>query len=85
MITAERTETYQEEPLTKSIRRGVNSRVLLITAGVLAALSVIGMLPRWRVNAELANAVRDQRPTVSVVAPARHTIRSAAWRRRPMS
>jgi len=53
------------------IRRGISARALLGTLAVVTALFLVGMLPRWRANAELASAVRDQRPTVSVVAPQR--------------
>ena len=36
---------------------------------VSAALFLIAMTPRWRANAALESAARDQRPTVSVVSP----------------
>ncbi|HEY2625628.1 MAG TPA: efflux RND transporter periplasmic adaptor subunit [Candidatus Udaeobacter sp.] len=49
-------------------RRGLNGRVLFGALAVLAALFAVGMLPRWRANAALTSSVRDQRPTVSVIA-----------------
>jgi RND family efflux transporter MFP subunit len=53
------------------IKRGLNGRVLFGVLAVLAALFAVGMLPRWRANAALTSSVRDQRPTVSVVASQR--------------
>jgi len=48
-------------------RRGLSGRAVLGSLGVLTALFLVGMLPRWHANAALVKAVRDQRPTVSVV------------------
>src|SRR5258708_33383040 len=53
------------------IKRGLNSRVLLGTLAVLAALFAVGFIPRWRANAALTSSVRDQRPTVSVISSQR--------------
>jgi len=55
----------------KKIRLGLSGRAVLGTLVVLAALFLVGMLPRWRANAALADAARDQRPTVSVVSTQR--------------
>src|SRR5580700_8110204 len=51
----------------KKIRLGLSGRAVLGTLIVLAVLFLVGMLPRWRANAALTTAARDQRPTVSVV------------------
>lgn len=53
------------------IKRGLSGRVLFGTVGVITALFLVGMLPRWRANAALTSSVRDQRPTVSVIASQR--------------
>ena len=50
------------------IKRGLNGRVLFGTLAVLVALFAVGFVPRWRANAALTSSVRDQRPTVSVIA-----------------
>ena len=55
----------------KKIKRGLNGRALFGTLAVLATLFCVAMLPRWRANAALTNSVRDQRPTVSVIASQR--------------
>jgi membrane fusion protein, multidrug efflux system len=55
----------------KRIRRGLNAPVLFGTFGVLLALFATGFAPRWRANSALANSVRDQRPTVTVVSSQR--------------
>jgi RND family efflux transporter MFP subunit len=55
----------------KRIRRGLNAPVLFGTSGVLLALFAIGFVPRWRANSALANSVRDQRPTVTVISSQR--------------
>jgi RND family efflux transporter MFP subunit len=55
----------------KRIRRGLNAPVLFATSGVLLALFAIGFVPRWRANSALANSVRDQRPTVTVISSQR--------------
>jgi RND family efflux transporter MFP subunit len=54
---------------TPSFARGRALLVVLATISVLAALFFIAMTPRWRATAVLGRAVRDQRPTVSVVSP----------------
>jgi membrane fusion protein, multidrug efflux system len=54
-------------PSAKRIRRGLNAPVLFGTFGVLLALFATGVVPRWRANTALANSVRDQRPTVTVI------------------
>lgn len=55
----------------KKIQRGLNAPVLFGTFGVLLALFATGFVPRWRANAALANSVRDQRPTVTVISSQR--------------
>ena len=55
----------------KRIRRGLNAPVLFGTFGVLLALFAIGFLPRWKANSALANSVRDQRPSVTVISSQR--------------
>jgi multidrug efflux pump subunit AcrA (membrane-fusion protein) len=54
---------------TRSLARGHGFLAVLATMTVLAALFLIAMTPRWRANAVLESAARDQRPTVSVVSP----------------
>src|SRR5882672_11926211 len=49
------------------IKRRLSGRVLFGTVTVLAALFLVGFIPRWRANAALTSSVRDQRPTVSVI------------------
>ena len=67
------TATEQSENLkvnlgsSTKIRRGLNAPVLLSTLGILVALFAIGFVPRWQANSALANTVRDQRPTVTVI------------------
>src|SRR4030095_658969 len=69
MTTTEQIESFTTslQSSAKSIRRGLSGRAVLGTLVVLATLFFVGMFPRWRGNAALANAARDQRPTVSVV------------------
>ena len=69
MTTTEHIESFKTnlESSAKSIRRGLSGRAVLGTLMVLAALFLLGMFPRWRANAALTSAARDQRPTVSVV------------------
>jgi RND family efflux transporter MFP subunit len=55
------------QPITTRIRRGLSGRAVVGTLGVLVALFLIGMFPRWRANAALTSSVLDQRPTVTVV------------------
>jgi membrane fusion protein, multidrug efflux system len=55
----------------KRIRRGLNAPVLFGTFGVLLALFAIGFLPRWKANSALANSVRDQRPSVTLISSQR--------------
>lgn len=55
----------------KRIRRGLNTPVLFGTFGVLFALFAAGFVPRWQANTALANSVRDQRPTVTVISSQR--------------
>jgi RND family efflux transporter MFP subunit len=54
---------------TRSFARGRGLLAVLAMVTVLAALFLIAMTPRWRANAALESAARDQRPTVSVVSP----------------
>jgi membrane fusion protein, multidrug efflux system len=74
------TATQQSENLkmnvgysAKRIRRGLNAPVLFGTSGILVALFAIGFVPRWQANSALANSVRDQRPTVTVISSQRPT------------
>ena len=71
MIAIQELEPFKlmRRPLPKPAKRGANGRVLLGTAGALAALFLVGMVPRWRANAALTTSVRDQRPLVSVISP----------------
>jgi membrane fusion protein, multidrug efflux system len=55
----------------KRVRRGLNTPVLFGTFGVLLALFAAGFVPRWQANTALANSVRDQRPTVTVISSQR--------------
>ncbi|HEU5246797.1 MAG TPA: efflux RND transporter periplasmic adaptor subunit [Candidatus Udaeobacter sp.] len=55
----------------KRIRRRLNAPVLLGTFGVIVALFTIGFLPRLWANSALANSVRDQRPSVTVISSQR--------------
>jgi membrane fusion protein, multidrug efflux system len=57
----------------KRIRRRLNAPVLLGTFGVIVALFTIGFLPRLWANSALANSVRDQRPSVTVISSQRPT------------
>src|SRR5260370_35083860 len=69
MTTTEHIETFKANfgSSAKKIRQGVSGRAVLGTLVVLALLFLVGMFPRWRANPALTKAVRDQRPTVSVV------------------
>ena len=69
MTTTEQIESFKTslQSSAKSIRRGLSGRAVLGTLVVLVTLFLVGMFPRWRANAALTSAVRDQRPTVSVV------------------
>ena len=73
MIATQPTETLKATfPLSSNkIKRGLNGRVLFGMLAVIAVLFAVGMLPRWRTNAALTISVRDQRPTVSVIASQR--------------
>jgi cyanate permease len=55
----------------QSVARARGWRAVLALMALLTALFLIAMLPRWRANAALESAARDQRPTVSVVSPER--------------
>jgi RND family efflux transporter MFP subunit len=69
MTTTEHIESFKANPQSsaQSIRRGLSGRAVLGTLMVLVTLFLVGMFPRWRANAALTSAARDQRPTVSVV------------------
>ncbi len=69
MTTTEHPESFKPnlQSSTRSLRRGLSGRAILGTVVVLAALFLVGMLPRWQASAALTPAARDQRPTVSVV------------------
>ena len=73
MTATEQIENFKVNlgPSAKRIRRGLNAQVLFGTFGVLVALFAIGFVPRWRANSALANSVRDQRPTVTVISSQR--------------
>src|SRR4029077_15659395 len=51
--------------------RGLNTPVLFGTFGVLLALFAAGFVPRWQANTALANSLRDQRPTITVISSQR--------------
>ena len=71
------TATEQSENLrvnlgsSAKIRRGLNAPVLFGAFGILLALFAIGFVPRWQASSALANSVRDQRPTVTVISSQR--------------
>jgi RND family efflux transporter MFP subunit len=69
MTTTEHIESFKAnfQSSARNVRRGLSGRAVLGTLVVLAILFLVGMFPRWRANAALTSAVRDQRPTVSVV------------------
>jgi len=69
MTTTEHTDSFKAnlQSSARNIRRGLSGRAVLSTLVALVALFLVGMFPRWRANAALTSAVRDQRPTVSVV------------------
>ena len=69
MTTTEHTDSFKAnlQSSARNIRRGLSGRAVLGTLVALVALFLVGMFPRWRANAALTSAVRDQRPTVSVV------------------
>jgi RND family efflux transporter MFP subunit len=73
MTTTEHIESFKAnfQLSAKSIRRGLSGRAVLGTVVVLATLFLVGMFPRWRANAALTTAARDQRPTVNVVSTQR--------------
>jgi RND family efflux transporter MFP subunit len=73
MTTTEHIESFKAnfQSSTKSIRRGLSGRAVFGTVAVLVALFFVGMFPRWRANAALTSAARDQRPTVNVVSTQR--------------
>jgi len=73
MTTTEHIDSFKAnfQSSARSIRRGLSGRAVLGTLVVLATLFLVGMFPRWRANAALTSSVRDQRPTVSVVAAQR--------------
>jgi multidrug efflux system membrane fusion protein len=57
------------QPPPSGIKRGRGWLAVLTTLAALAALFFVAMQPRWRANAALESAARDQRPTVNVVTP----------------
>src|SRR2546423_2104148 len=73
MTTPEHIESFKAtlQPPASNIGRGLSRRALLGTVGVLTTLFLLGMVPRWRANASLLDAARDQPPTVSVVSSQR--------------
>ena len=73
MTTTEHIDTFKVnlESSAKRIRRGLPGHAVLGTLGVLAALFLVGMVPRWRANAALASSVRDQRPSINVISSQR--------------
>ena len=73
MTTTEHIESFKAnlQSSANHIGRGLSRRALLGTVGVLTVLFLWGMVPRWRANASLLDATRDQRPTVSVVSSQR--------------
>src|SRR5512133_927987 len=73
MTTTQQIETFKTsfQPPAGKIKRGFSGRVLFGTVAVLAVLFLVGMFPRWRANASLTSSVRDQRPTVNVIASQR--------------
>jgi RND family efflux transporter MFP subunit len=73
MTTTEQIDSFKSnvQPSVQNIRRGVSGRAVLGTLLVLATLFLLGMVPRWRANATLKSAARDQRPTVNVVSTQR--------------
>src|SRR6266480_1712255 len=73
MTTTEHIESFKVnfQSSAKSIRCGLSGRAVLGTLVVLAIFFLVGMFPRWRANAALTSAARDQRPTVSVVSSQR--------------
>src|SRR5438874_5620542 len=73
MTTTEHIESFKAnlQSPAKNVGRGLRRRALLGTVSVLTMLFLLGMVPRWRANASLLDATRDQRPTVSVVSSQR--------------
>ncbi|HEY2124645.1 MAG TPA: efflux RND transporter periplasmic adaptor subunit [Chthoniobacterales bacterium] len=69
MTTTQQLETFKAglQVSAGKITRGLGGRVVFGTVAVLATLFFIGIFPRWRANASLIEAVRDQRPTVNVI------------------
>jgi RND family efflux transporter MFP subunit len=68
IVWAKRIETANMQT-TRSFARGRGLLAVLATMTGLAALFLVAMMPRWRANAALEGAARDQRPTVGVVSP----------------
>ena len=68
IVWAKRIETANTQT-TRSFARGRGLLAVLATMTGLAALFLVAMMPRWRANAALEGAARDQRPTVGVVSP----------------
>ena len=68
IVWAKRIETANTQT-TRSFARGRGLLAVLATMTGLAALFLVAMMPRWRANAPLEGAARDQRPTVGVVSP----------------
>jgi RND family efflux transporter MFP subunit len=73
MTTTEHIEAFKTnlQLSAKSVQRGLSGRAVLGTLMVLATLFFVGMFPRWRADAALTSAARDQRPTVSIVSTQR--------------
>jgi multidrug efflux pump subunit AcrA (membrane-fusion protein) len=71
MTTTKKVETANTQT-TPSFARGLLAVLAAMT--VSAALFLIAMTPRWRANAALESAARDQRPMVTVVAPQRANV-----------
>src|SRR5438270_10436619 len=69
MTTTEHIESFKAnlQSPAKNVGHGLRRRALFGMVGVLTMLFLVGMVPRWRANASLLDAARDQRPTVSVV------------------
>ena len=65
IVLAKRIETAN----TQTTRSFAPGRGLLAVLATMAALFLVAMMPRWRANALLESAARDQRPTISVVSP----------------
>ena len=68
IVLAKRIETANTQT-TRSFAPGRGLLAVLATMTGLAALFLVAMMSRWRANALLESAARDQRPTISVVSP----------------